>query len=186
MASPLGTYLHRQYAMTLDYLDFDYSEDEEGTGTWDAMASVKAERVPALAAEIAQLLRLPRFAVFQQKLVVADGLDFQIVVKAGDAHKFFLGFSMHNRAEQLARLTGTAHNQPFAVLLDQLAGHVGVAVKVMDVPLAYQMVQVLHALLAFAKQDDVVGIAHAFALYQRIHIGKLFASACAYLGEHLF
>ena len=38
--------------MTLDYLDFDYSEDEEGTGTWDAMASVKAERVPALAAEI--------------------------------------------------------------------------------------------------------------------------------------
>ena len=44
MASPLRTCLHRQYAMTLDYLDFDYSEDEEGTGTWDAMASVKAER----------------------------------------------------------------------------------------------------------------------------------------------
>ena len=24
--------------MTLDYLDFDYSEDDEGTGTFDAMA----------------------------------------------------------------------------------------------------------------------------------------------------
>ena len=26
--------------MTLDYLDFDYSEDDEGTGTFDAMACV--------------------------------------------------------------------------------------------------------------------------------------------------
>ena len=43
--------------MRLDYLDFDYSEDEEGTGTWDAMASVTAERVPALASEIEQVLR---------------------------------------------------------------------------------------------------------------------------------
>jgi hypothetical protein len=43
--------------MALDYLEFDYSEDEEGTGTWDAMASVKAERVPALAGEIEALLR---------------------------------------------------------------------------------------------------------------------------------
>lgn len=42
--------------MALDYLDFDYSEDEEGTGTWDAMASVSAARLPALAAEIEQLL----------------------------------------------------------------------------------------------------------------------------------
>ena len=48
MASPLNS---AQYAMALDYLEFDYSEDEEGTGTWDAMASVKAERVPALPAK---------------------------------------------------------------------------------------------------------------------------------------
>lgn len=43
--------------MTLDYLDFDYSEDDEGTGAWDAMASVSAARVPLLAAEIEQVLR---------------------------------------------------------------------------------------------------------------------------------
>ena len=42
--------------MTLDYLDFDYSEDDEGTGCWDAMASVPAARVPTLAAEVEQLL----------------------------------------------------------------------------------------------------------------------------------
>lgn len=42
--------------MTLDYLDFDYSEDADGTGTFDAMASVSPAQVFALYAEITALL----------------------------------------------------------------------------------------------------------------------------------
>lgn len=41
---------------TLHYLDFDYSEDDEGTGTWDAIASVPAGHLAALQAEIVQVL----------------------------------------------------------------------------------------------------------------------------------
>ncbi len=70
--------------MTLDYLDFDYSEDEEGTGTWDAMASVKAERVPALAAEIAQLLRWARRQFPGQQGAVDDGFDWDYDLQAQD------------------------------------------------------------------------------------------------------
>ena len=40
----------------LDYLDFEYSEDEHGHGTFDAMASVLSAHVPALHAELAQVL----------------------------------------------------------------------------------------------------------------------------------
>lgn len=40
----------------LHYLDFDYSEDAEGTGTWDAIASVPAAHLAALQAEIVQVL----------------------------------------------------------------------------------------------------------------------------------
>jgi hypothetical protein len=40
----------------LDYLDFDYSEDTEGIGTFDAMASVVPQRLAALHAEVAQVL----------------------------------------------------------------------------------------------------------------------------------
>lgn len=43
-------------AMTLRYLDFDYSEDAEGTGTWDAMASVTPSHLPAVLAELALVL----------------------------------------------------------------------------------------------------------------------------------
>ena len=62
--------------MALDYLEFDYSEDEEGTGTWDAMASVKAERVPALAAEIEALLRWASQKFAGRQGAVEEGFDW--------------------------------------------------------------------------------------------------------------
>ena len=40
----------------LDYLDFEYSEDDHGHGTFDAMASVLPAHVPALHAELTQVL----------------------------------------------------------------------------------------------------------------------------------
>lgn len=42
--------------MSLHFLDFDYSEDEEGTATWDAVANVPAERLSDLLLEITTLL----------------------------------------------------------------------------------------------------------------------------------
>ena len=42
--------------MALHYLDFDYSEDDDGHGTWDAMASVTPAHIDALLAEVAQVL----------------------------------------------------------------------------------------------------------------------------------
>lgn len=42
--------------MPLNYLDFDYSEDADGIGTFDTMAAVLPAQLPALQAEVAQLL----------------------------------------------------------------------------------------------------------------------------------
>lgn len=42
--------------MTLNYLDFEYSESEDGAGTFDAMASTLPPQVPAVHAEIALVL----------------------------------------------------------------------------------------------------------------------------------
>ena len=38
--------------MTLNYLIFDASDDGEGTGTWEAMASVRGADLPAVLAEV--------------------------------------------------------------------------------------------------------------------------------------
>jgi len=70
--------------MALDYLEFDYSEDEEGTGTWDAMASVKAERVPALAGEIESLLRWASQKFAGRQGALEDGNDWDYDLQAQD------------------------------------------------------------------------------------------------------
>jgi hypothetical protein len=43
--------------MQLNYLEFDFSDEESGRGSFDAMASVLPERLPALLAEIGAVLR---------------------------------------------------------------------------------------------------------------------------------
>lgn len=43
--------------MQLHYLDFDFSDEDTGRGSFDAMAAVLPDRMPALLAEIAGVLR---------------------------------------------------------------------------------------------------------------------------------
>ncbi|MES3001299.1 MAG: hypothetical protein V4787_11465 [Pseudomonadota bacterium] len=43
--------------MQLHYLDFDYSDEDSGRGSFDAMASVLADRLPALRAEVDAVLQ---------------------------------------------------------------------------------------------------------------------------------
>jgi hypothetical protein len=42
--------------MSLQYLTFDISDDGADTGTWDAMASVRADLLPAVLAEVQWVL----------------------------------------------------------------------------------------------------------------------------------
>lgn len=59
--------------MTLRYLDFDYSEDDEGTGTWDAMACVTLQHLPALHAELQQVLGWAHAEFAGQRGPIEDG-----------------------------------------------------------------------------------------------------------------
>lgn len=72
----------------LSYLDFDYSEDEQGIGTWDAMASVSAPRVPELAAEIAQVLcwASREFAGRQGAIDEGGDWDYDLQSQDDDGH----------------------------------------------------------------------------------------------------
>ncbi|MDC2857287.1 MULTISPECIES: hypothetical protein [unclassified Delftia] len=70
--------------MILDYLDFDYSEDDEGTGCWDAMASVPAARVPALAAEVEQLLAWAHRRFRGRRGPIEEGGDWDYELQAQD------------------------------------------------------------------------------------------------------
>lgn len=62
--------------MTLDYLDFDYSEDTEGIGVFDAMASTGAPQVAAVQAEIVQVLAWAYDGFGEPGAPVGDGGDW--------------------------------------------------------------------------------------------------------------
>lgn len=68
--------------MALDYLDFDYSEDDEGTATWDALASVTAERLPALTTEVEQLLRWASRTFAGRRGPIEEGGDWDFDLHA--------------------------------------------------------------------------------------------------------
>jgi hypothetical protein len=48
---------HTPCLMELRYLDFDFSDEDSGRGSFDAMATVISGRMPALLAEISAVLR---------------------------------------------------------------------------------------------------------------------------------
>jgi hypothetical protein len=95
--------------MSLDYLDFDYSEDDEGTGCWDAMASVAAPRVPALAAEVEQLLRWAHGHFAGRRGPIEEGGDWDYELQAQDdegqslAWRFEAGGAGRLQSEAAAR-----------------------------------------------------------------------------------
>ena len=59
--------------MHLQYLDFDFSDDGEGTGTWDAMASATPPQWPALLDEVAQVLNWAHTSFAGQRGPVEEG-----------------------------------------------------------------------------------------------------------------
>lgn len=59
--------------MPLDYLDFDYSEDADGHGSFDAMASAAAAQLPALQAEVLRVLQWADRAFPQARAPLEEG-----------------------------------------------------------------------------------------------------------------
>ncbi|SEB22999.1 hypothetical protein [Variovorax sp. YR216] len=62
--------------MTLDYLDFDYSEDTEGVGVFDAMATVRPEQIAAVHAEVEKVLGWANGVFAGRRGPVEDGGDW--------------------------------------------------------------------------------------------------------------
>ena len=77
--------------MPLNYLDFDYSEDADGNGTLDAMASVLPAQLPALQSEIAAVLALQVAHVKRGDLL---GLGIADLVSRAAQALYYLGLAL--------------------------------------------------------------------------------------------
>lgn len=70
--------------MALNYLDFEYSEDEDGNGTWDAMASVPDHRWNALLDEVRQVLHWASQSFRGRQAPLDEGGDWDFDLSTQD------------------------------------------------------------------------------------------------------
>ena len=111
-----------------------------------------------LAVQLAQSLVVGHRALAHEELVVADGLHLEIVVEFRDFLQRLVALSRQHGAEQLAGFAGAAHDQSLAIALDDAARQARRAVKVVQMALADDAVEVGDARLRGGQQDDVVGL----------------------------
>lgn len=93
--------------MTLDYLDFDYSEDYEGVGTFDAMASVNPQQWPALQSEVARLLMWCQQQFPQGPEPLEDGGDWDYDLQGSEETVAPLALQFNPATGAVERKVGT-------------------------------------------------------------------------------
>lgn len=64
--------------MSLQFLDFDYSEDGQGGGSFDAMASVRQAQLAAVRAEVADVLDWAETAFAGQRAPLDEGGEWDL------------------------------------------------------------------------------------------------------------
>jgi len=82
----------------LQYLDFDVSEDEHGVGSFDAMASVLPAQVPALHAELTQVLAWAHDAFARGPLDEGFDWDYDLQLAEASAAQGTIGFDASTRS----------------------------------------------------------------------------------------
>ncbi len=75
--------------ITLRYLDFDYSEDTEGHGSFDAMASTTPDKTPEVLAEIAQVMAWAEAMFPDARGALDDGATWDCDVQQTNEHPRF-------------------------------------------------------------------------------------------------
>ena len=107
--------------MQLQYLDFDFSDEETGRGSFDAMASVLPDRVPAVLAEIAAVLRWATGAfgpggaleddgdwAYELQGIAEPGMPLELMFNEGNGEVLLAPAGGSERATFTLTLTGSA------------------------------------------------------------------------------
>lgn len=103
----------------LQYLEFDYSEDAEGTGTWDAIASVTAAHVLPLQAEIVHLLEWATEEFSGQRGPIEEGgawdYDLHSEPESGALQALHYDGTLHQLVPAITPVPGSRHTFTLSV-----------------------------------------------------------------------
>ena len=104
-----------------------------------------------------QLFHIFNGSVVNQELVVNQRLNLQIIVKVHKAFDFLLAFLMEHRLVKLSRLAGRSDNKAFSVLFNHGFRHPRLFIKIVQVGIGNQFVQIFQSYPVLSQNNNVVG-----------------------------
>ena len=123
-------------------------------------------------------------AVINKESVIAERLNFKIIVKRRYALELGVARAVHHSAVKLAHTAGGAYQQPLAVLYQQAFRHGRGFVKVLEIRLRNKLVQVFKADLVFYQQYHMPRLCVVGRLDARIDLLNTVYGLCSLLREH--
>ena len=104
------------------------------------------------------LFRMNRVILFilHHEHIVPKGLDFQIIIKAYQSCDFLLRCIAQKSLVKLTSLAGTSNKKSLPMCLKHALWHTGSVVKILDMRLAYQLVQIDTAGLISHENNGMV------------------------------
>ena len=123
-------------------------------GRNDELAEPAAEREDT-AVKFAQILLVARLAVVDEEVVVAQRLDFQIIVERCEPVEFGVAPAAHDGVEDLARLARRADEDTLAVPHQQALRNDGILPEVLQMRFGDELIEILEAGLVLHEQRDM-------------------------------
>ncbi len=122
--------------------------------------------------------------VINKKAVIAQGLNFKIIVERRYAAKLGIARSVHDSAIQFTHSAGRAYEQAIAVLNEQALGHGRGLVEIFKIRLRYELIKVFKADLILYEQYHVPRLCVICGLYAGIDLLNVVYGLCPLLSEH--
>ena len=110
------------------------------------------------AVEIAKSLVIGNGTLGNEETIVANGLDFEVIVEVDDLLDLALGSVLKDRTEKLACLAGRTDDESLAVLLQHRLGNTRKAAVVIEIAHGNELVKVLQSNLVLDENDLVIGL----------------------------
>ena len=96
------------------------------------------------------------FFIPQHKGIVAQGLNFQKVIKGCHLHQLRSGQSPQKGLVKFPSLTGRTNDEPFSVLVQETFGNPGTFCKIVNMGPGYQPVEIDSSYLVFGQNNHMV------------------------------
>ena len=110
------------------------------------------------APQILVILDMREFVASHEELIVADGLNLKVVVKARNFQKLLFRLLRDDGADQLARFAGRADDDILAVFLNDVLGKARLTMQIFQMRQRHHLIEIAQAVQVLCQKNDMIRV----------------------------